>query len=796
MFEFVTKQPSRIESLERLSHTLESASVGVWQLDIVNKICYWNSITAELMGYEPTKITANREDFFSRVYPDDRLGLQYIFDRSRTERSRFVHEFRVRYPNGEIHWVSVNCGFTYTSSGLAIAAGGIIVNIDKKKEEEFVLRFREQGFLRLYESNLIGISFGELGGPVLEANDAYLKLVGWTRERLQKEGTIDWRKITPPEYDVVDEHAILLADRNGVSDVYEKEYILEDGSRKAILIGIAKMNKTHAISFLLDTTKQKTAENLLRESHERYANFISQSTEGIWRFELDQPLPISLPVNEQIEFIYKHSYLAECNDAFAKMYGFRWADEANGKRLGDIMPLKHVYHFLRNFIESGYKVVDFEAKQLANNGRVLFSATSLTGFCGDGFLKRGWGVQRDITSQKLSEIELIRAREQAEAANNAKTAFLANVSHEIRTPLGAILGFTEFLQDSATTTSEADRKKFREIIERNGQELTRLIDDLLDLSKAEAGHLEIVREYFDVGEVIEDVVGIMKSKAQAKNISLVHKINHDKRPICSDKTRIRQILLNLVANAIKFTQEGQVVVSTRYIEGRPNILEFTITDTGIGISVQQMDRLFKPFSQADDSFTRRFGGTGLGLALSKRLAKIVGGDVCLAESVVGKGSVFKFTIEDYQVCQRSDKPSVSKVAPTHLKGLKVLVVDDSPDNRMLLDRLLKKHEIEVDLAADGKKGVEMALTQPYDLILMDLQMPVMDGYTATKLLRQNGYQKAIIAFTAHAMNDDREKCLQIGCTDHVAKPVSAEELVRKIAEHVHVKDRQTKLESF
>lgn len=426
-------------------------------------------------------------------------------------------------------------------------------------------------------------------------------------------------------------------------------------------------------------------------------------------------------------------------------------------------------------------------------------AVGWTDYDKDGLPIRFDGITLDVTAQlkNRAELELAKeaaekARKEAEHANELKSAFLANMSHEIRTPLGAMLGFADLLKDPGLTNSE--RQSFTDILSRNGESLSVIINDILDLSKVEAGHLTL--EYTDTypDQIGADVVSLLRVKAREKDLVLNY--SHDKsspESIVSDPTRVRQILLNLISNAIKFTPFGSVTLRSfacKTERGR-NALCFEVTDTGIGISRQQQERIFEMFVQADGSMTRRFGGTGLGLALSRSLARAMGGDVVLTQSQEGVGSTFLVTIED-QPEMRNEKSvklnrsstDLQELPEKALEGLKILVVDDAPDNQQLIWRYLTKRGAIVESADNGLLGYRAALSGSFDLILMDIQMPVMDGYSATQKLRETGFQKPIIALTAHAMNEIRKKALNVGYTDHLTKPINSTELIKAIVKHV------------
>lgn len=403
-------------------------------------------------------------------------------------------------------------------------------------------------------------------------------------------------------------------------------------------------------------------------------------------------------------------------------------------------------------------------------------------------------VASDITKYKEIQSELSRAKEAAEVANATKSAFLANMSHEIRTPLGAVLGFSELLLGDEMTPSE--RVNSFEIIKRNGRLLSNIINDILDLSKVEAGRLDFEKTEVSFAEIMKELSSVLNLEAVEKGIELsVTSVGTLPNHIKTDPLRLRQILFNIVGNAIKFTNRGSVNVKVKLVADAAGTtkLGFVISDTGEGIKPEEVERLFKPFSQADVSTTRKFGGTGLGLALSKKLANALGGDVVLTESIPGKGSTFTVTIDpgfSEQVLFQGSEPSVTSIwqtsqwePKTSLSQLKILLVDDSIDNQILIKKILKLAGANVETASNGKEGVEKALTGNFSVVLMDLQMPEMDGYEATKLLRSKGFDKPIIALTAHAMKEERIHSLKSGFDNHLTKPIDNVELVKTLANY-------------
>lgn len=375
----------------------------------------------------------------------------------------------------------------------------------------------------------------------------------------------------------------------------------------------------------------------------------------------------------------------------------------------------------------------------------------------------------------------IRKKEQAESANEVKSLFLANVSHEVRTPLGVILGLIEILKDPEI--SEENRQKYMGVIEFTGQNLQQIINDILDISKVETGHLEIRKSKFSLPEFIEEIDRHLQHLAiRTKNILKFQEIGYLPKTINTDPVRLRQILTNLVGNALKFTHEGKVKVT--YWSTHDSI-HFRVSDTGIGISSEEMEKLFLPFSQLDHSTTRKYGGTGLGLLLSKRFAQSLGGDLQLESSQPGIGSVFSLGIPfGGPIRSVLSEPLIVTPDQSQLKGKRVLVVEDSPENQMLIQLFLDKKDMQVECADNGKEGIEKATKNDYDLVLMDMQMPVVDGYTATEELRRRGYKTPIIALTAHAMKEDRERCMRVGCNDYLTKPIDSPVLYRTLAAHL------------
>jgi signal transduction histidine kinase/ActR/RegA family two-component response regulator len=414
----------------------------------------------------------------------------------------------------------------------------------------------------------------------------------------------------------------------------------------------------------------------------------------------------------------------------------------------------------------------------------------------DKSIRQGAVRYTEIETNRQADLTEIKAdKEVAERSSEAKSSFLANMSHEIRTPLGAIMGFIGLLQGPGLPQKESSN--YLSIIDRNAHHLLRIIDDILDLAKVESGKMTIEKVEFSMVEFLADFSSIISFKAREKGIAFEFKAESLLPELMiSDPTRLRQILSNVVGNAIKFTEKGRVELTVMFDDHQ---LKFRVKDTGRGISPEQRPLLFQAFSQADSTTTRIFGGTGLGLVLTKKLCQALGGDFNLVESEIGKGSTFEVNIPFASRAEAKLVPlkniEIAKIAgpdtdnrQIDLKDLKILLVEDSPDNQMLVQMILTKTGAKISLANDGLEGVASALAHHYDVILMDIQMPNLDGHEAVRTLRSKGYIGPVVALTAHAMKEERERVFQSGFSHFLSKPIDRKGLI-DLLEVIHAKAR-------
>ena len=439
------------------------------------------------------------------------------------------------------------------------------------------------------------------------------------------------------------------------------------------------------------------------------------------------------------------------------------------------------------FTELDFSAADILASVLA--GALIIAQTN------DSLTEMNRTLDHRVEAQTQ---ELRAAKQAADCANEAKSEFLANMSHEIRTPMTAILGFAENLLDREQP--EPEQLNSIHTIRRNGEYLLGVINDILDLSKIEAGKVVVERISCQPCRIVAEVASLMRVRADAKGLPFfIEYAGNIPRTIETDPTRLRQILINMIGNAIKFTAVGSIRLLVRLVNDRlGSCLQFEVTDTGRGMTEEQAARLFQPFVQADSSTTREFGGTGLGLTISKRFAELLGGELTVVQSEPGAGTTFRARVttgsldgvvmiadpKAETVVADSSNASV-QVTPSDLDGLRILLVEDGPDNQRLISFVLKRAGASVTVVENGKLALAAMQaardrTEPFDCILMDIQMPVMDGYEATGLLRQMGFTGQVIALTAHSMSGDRQKCLAAGCDDYTTKPIDRAVLIELI----------------
>jgi len=510
---------------------------------------------------------------------------------------------------------------------------------------------------------------------------------------------------------------------------------------------------------------------LLDKKVKKRTKDLASSEEKIRTFYELSPIGISL-TDMQGKFV-------EFNEAFQRICGYT-AKELNELDYWDLTPIKYKdteQEQLDSLNKTG-KYGPYEKEYIQKGGHLIplrLSGVLITAEDGSSYI---WSLVEDITQQKQYQNELHFAKEQAETAYKAKSAFLANMSHEIRTPLNGVLGICQLLQD---TQLDKEQNNLLSTMTSSGNSLLTIINDILDYSKIESGKIELESQSFNLYELVESGIHLLQVNANKKQILLENNIKDRRLSFMGDKTRLNQVIINLIGNSIKFTEKGKVVISVAINNKTEQKVSFTlsISDTGIGISKEKQGIIFNNFSQADDSITRNFGGTGLGLAISQKLVKLMSGEIKV-DSELGKGSTFYVNLT-LPISSRINIQNRRKVdQKTQFDGLSILLVEDDKVNQMVAIKMLKKLKCNVSLANNGQEAINLFSTHKFDIVFMDMQMPVMDGIEATQLIRKQDSTTPIIAMTANVMKEDKEKCINSGMNDFIAKPVHMSELNDKL----------------
>jgi PAS domain S-box-containing protein len=704
------------------------------------------------------------------------------------------NELRNRAKDGSLYWVDTTITPIRNERGKVIKYMAVRFDVTARKQAEEALL--KAGALQkaIFDSANFSSIATDAKGVIQIFNVGAERMLGYTAAEVMD-------KITPADISDPQEliarakalsaelatsitpgfEALVFKASRGIEDIYELTYIRKDGSRFPAVVSVTALRDAQnaIIGYLLigtDNTARKLVEAEQKKSDQRLRDqqFYTRSLieSNIDALMTTDPSGIITDVNKQMEA------LTGCT-----------RDELIGAPFKNYFTDPDRAEAAIKLVLREKKVTDYELTARALDGKKTVVSYNATTFYDRGRTLQGvFAAARDVTERKRVEAELQQAKSAAESASRTKSDFLASMSHEIRTPMNAIMGIADLL---AKTPLSPEQDKYVQIFRRAGDNLLNLINDILDLSKVEASQLELEQTGFSLNDLLEKVNEIVVGRAAEKGLALVFEIEPGTpTDLIGDPTRLRQVLLNLVGNAIKFTEAGTVAlrVASDGNASVPAALRFTVSDTGIGIPEEKLDRVFERFTQADSSTTRRFGGSGLGLTISKRLVELMGGQI-RADSQVGKGSVFSFSVpfEIWTDATRAVVP-IGTHAELSLLALRILLVEDSPDNRIITMAYVEDTQYHIDTAENGAIACQMFKAGHYDLVLMDRQMPVMDGLTATRTIRawEQGNDRPptpIIALTASALKGDREMCLAAGCTAFLTKPIKQDVLLRAIKEH-------------
>ena len=789
------------ENDERYRTLFDLCPTAVYSCDASGVIQQFNRQAAELWGREPAtgdidgRFCGSFRSFRSdgSFLPHEQCPMADVVG-GKTSEVRDT-EVLIERPDGSRVTVVVNVRPVKNKLGDVTAAISCFYDITARKQAEEALL--KEGALQsaIFNSANFSSIATDAKGVIQIFNVGAERMLGYTAAEVMN-------KITPADISDPQEvvarakalsvelgtpitpgfEALVFKASRGIEDIYELTYIRKDGSRFPAVVSVTALRDAQAtiIGYLLigtDNTARKQVEaeqqkldQRLRDQHFYTRSLIESNIDALMTTD---PSGIITDVNKQMEA------LTGCT-----------RDELIGAPFKAYFTDPERAEAAIKLVLSEKKVTDYELTARARDGtKTVVSYNATTFYDRDRTLQGVFAAARDVTESKRVEMELKQAMAVAESASRTKSDFLASMSHEIRTPMNAIMGIADLL---AKTTLSPEQDKYVQIFRRAGDNLLNLINDILDLSKVEASQLELEHTGFSLSELLEKVTEMVSLRAHEKGLSLVCQIAPNVPvDLVGDPTRLRQVLLNLLGNAIKFTEAGKVAlrITLEADSSVPTALRFEVSDTGIGIQGAKLDQVFERFTQADSSTTRRFGGSGLGLTISKRLVELMGGRIW-AESEVGEGSVFSFAVplEIWAGARRQATVPVGTGPEPPLPGLRILLAEDSPDNCTITMAYLEDTPYRVDIAETGAIACEKFTSGQYDLVLMDRQMPVMDGLTATRTIRAweraNGQLPTpIIALTASALKGDREMCLAAGCTAYLSKPIKQEVLLQAIKEH-------------
>ncbi len=790
------------DALAKYSDLYDFAPIGLFTLDENRHILEVNIAGAELLGVKRADLLNRPFELF--VAKDDRLSF-ISFCKSAFETSaRQICELsflRDKVPTlyARIEGM-VTGGHMPDERQFRIA----VMDITERKRAEDSLRLNEEKFRLAFENAFVGIAQTDADKRIMQINQEFCRMLGYTKEELL--GRCIFDLVHPDDLSA----CIAYSDRIKNGEITKlsnkKRYLRGDGTSiwADVTVSVVHEGKSksefHSV-VARDITQQKMAEEALQESERRFRDAIDNFPNVFVIYDEDR----------RVRFV---------NSKGLQIIGLSEQDVL-GRKDEEIFPPEMVNSYLPALLRAveTKNPQTLERTRPKSMGRQVIMINIIPLLDEHGSVRRILGISHDITERKRAEDalrmardelelrveertaelvkineDLTKAKEAAEAAAVAKSQFLATMSHELRTPLNAVIGMTSLLLNEGLPPEQMESI---EIIRASGEDLLALINKVLDFSKMEKGKMELERQPFELRRCIEDSVHLLSGEASNRNLKLACLIDGNVPDIIiSDQMRLRQILGNLLSNAVKFTDNGEITISVSSRQKMWDLYEFhfSVRDTGIGIPPDMMHKLFKPFSQVDASNTRKYGGTGLGLAICKNIVEMMSGRIW-AESQPGRGSTFHFTILAQAISngnfdiQGSDTQNSDAQKPFFRrddypgkdleKNLRILLAEDNLLNQTVTMRMLGKLGYSADAVADGREAISALERQHYDVVLMDMQMPEMDGLEATRIIRKSfgiAKQPKIIALTAHALEGDREQCIESGMDDYIAKPVNIEEL--------------------
>lgn len=770
-----------IASEERWKIALEGSGAGIGEIDFQKRKIWLSSRAIQFLGYSSaSELSESLDLFIETIHPDDRkAAVGRLEDYLTGKTGNYESEFRLRCKDGSYRWFDFHGSISRRNpAGRPLAFIGSAYDINDRKVFEEKLRLSEERWKFAIDGAKAGIYDWDLSTGLVYYSDRAKELHGLSGEGnlfdsnlffdqfIYKEDLLgiqtEANKIINGALDHIELDYRVVHPLNGLRWVNDRAMVVQRNAN-----GIA----TRIIGIYFDITDKKVLNEKLKQSEQRWIFALEGSSSGVWDYNLDNG-----------EVFYSNK--------LKELLGYSPGDPFENSisqynRLVHPEERELSLEQLRKYLTGALPAYETEQRAMHKDGTYHWYLNKgiIANRDENGVATRVIGTVTDITSRKKNELELIHAKEMALASAKAKKVFLANMSHEIRTPMNAILGLSDQMLQ---TSMNPDQQFLMNIINDAAKSLQVLIDDVLDFTKIEEGQLKLEHIEFDLQEQLRRIISLLLHKAQEKNISI--RLDFDWRiasVVLGDPNRLNQILINIVGNAIKFTREGYVKVICKLVKKEDNrqMIEFLVSDTGIGMSEDTLQNLFKEFYQEDQSIARKFGGTGLGLSISRNLVQLMNGTIEVnSQKEVGTDVAIQipFEISDKKFLEVQKR---TLPAEKHFfEGKRVLLVEDNKVNRIVASIILRKMDMQIDEAENGKAALHFLEENQYDIILMDLQMPELDGISATGIIRKNKITTPIIALTANAVQEELEELLGKGFTAYVVKPFEEQKLLLKMQE--------------
>ena len=771
------------DSEERFREVFEHTPSGMCVTGTDGRFIQVNATLCRMLGYSEEDLLDTA--WVDLTHPDDVEASLQLMERLRSEPGVCLEaEKRYLHRDGPVVWAHLKVSLVRDSEGQPFYSVAHIEDITERRRAAEALRASEERYRMLAHAlqstgELISITDSE--DRILYTNAAFLRAYGYRDGELigQHIGVLRSARTTPQMQDAI-LPATLAGEWHGELWNQTKEgrefpislstsVVHDEDGRRVALVGIAS-----------DITERNQAEQALRSSEEKFRQLAENIREVFWMMP---------PAANEVLYVspaYEQVWGRTCDSLYQSPES--WGEAIHPEDQEQALSI------FRRQVQG--EVVDSEFRIRTPDGREKWIRNRAFPIRDQaGQLVRVVGIAEEVTERKRYEGELIQARQGADDANRAKSRFLATMSHEIRTPMNGVIGMIQLLLETDLTI---EQRQCATVAQNSGRDLLALINDILDLSKIEARKVTLEKVSFNLREAVEDVVQLVGVQASAKGFQIHARVSPEIPPLLlGDATRLRQVLTNLSGNAVKFTERGEVTLEAtlqRQQDGSATV-RFAVTDTGIGIRKDQAGALFSPFVQADVSTTRKYGGTGLGLAICKQLAELMGGTIGV-DSREGQGSTFWFTAV-FEVAPAAQPQPVSDRREAHAGAPlatariehdgRILIADDNATNRLLALAQMRKLGYKASAVTNGAEAIEAIQSAHYDLVLMDCEMPVMDGFEATRRIRASVHRDIpIIAVTADAMPDDRKRCLSEGMNDYLPKPVELGALRKMLAKWVPV----------